>query len=791
MTASYKITLVVIMTTIVSLSSFANTLGYEKKVQSVEVKLGYESDFKKIGPAFLSNPNAWRKAGKDGHTSYRLLKSKAKADLLFISFDIDEKGFCNGDMILEVFYRDDVKQKLISGYKVKGRVIVQSRLDFSKDNEYVEIGHLDTKGDGKWKLTQFFLERTPRQLVRAIDKSFQFRFVMPLSDSKDMPVSYIRLFSVDRREFVSLREQDRIKRGLKRIDYKATAGFASPPQAWKKRGLVVYPVNYLELVFPNSSVDYDRAGDELKCFEIQGQSEPVSFVIHAFEDLSNVQIKVSDLHFELDTISADNIHIHQVVRNDQRWGWSEEKNYGTCPDYLSFKNPIVNIKNNSNCQFWLTIDVPEDVTPGEYKGTVLIDSGGEEIYRFPLKVEVLGIELLKNKVKHMVYHSPHYRNFDRTPLRVLKDMKNHGILPIYYPSIETSGFADISNFEPQLAEFRRVYPDADTLFVGILDHGRLWKKIKGPEPAFQHDFPRYKSIYGKRLRSFADLARQYNLELVFTFVDEPGKKAQARRIAYLCSQIAQSNGLKTWCTFVPYHDIQLSLTKQEISEHVNYLRSLGTVLDEFVCFIGYLDKSAIKHIKEKNSNVSYYTTYPGTSVRCVYNRFLHGLYPFVVDSDYVVCYAYRDERGDPYDDMDRVSFWVPDVGMNDYLLTYPTWQGEILPTLSYEALREGVEDSQLISTMLALATKASGSRDIGTIKIGEESKEFLQAMLKRASKDFRQQYYRKHKDLPVDPMENAILRDLNRGQGESYEIFDKIRRDVCDRIIALQDAMAQ
>ena len=790
MTASHKITLIVIITNIFSLSLFANTLRYGEKVQSFEVKLGYESDFKKTGSVFLPNTNAWGKAGKDGHTSYRLLKSKVKADLLFVPFDINEKGFCNRHLILELFYRDDVRQQLVSDYKVKGRVIIQSRIDFSRDNEYVEIGHLDTKGDGKWKLTQIFLERTPRQLIRAIDKSFQFRIVMPSSDSKYLPVSHIRLFSVARREFISLREQDRIKRGLRRIDYKTTAGFADPPQAWKKRGFVVYPVNYLELVFPNSSVDYNRAGDELKCFEVPGQSEPVSFVIYAFEDLSDVQIKVSDLHSGPDTIFADNIHIHQVVRNDQRWGWSKEKNYGTCPDYLSFENPIVDVKNNSNCQFWLTIDVPEDMTPGEYKGTVLINGGGEEIYRLPLKVEVLNIKLLKNKVRHMIYHSPHYRNFDRNPLRVLKDMKNHGIVPIYYPPRKTSDFTDLSDFELQLADFRRVYPNADTLFVGLFDHGRLWKKIKGPKPAFQRDFPLFKSTYGKRLRSFAYLARQYNIELIFTFVDEPGKNAPARRIAYLCSQIAQSNGLKTWCTFVPHHDIQLSLTKQEVFGHINYLRPLGMLLDEFVCFIGNLDNSAIEHIKKK-SNVSYYTTYLGTSVRCAYNRFLHGLYPFVVDSDYVVCYAYRDERGDPYDDMDRVSFWIPNVSMNDYLLTYPTWQGDILPTLSYEALREGVEDSQLISTMLALAAKASNSREIGTIKIGEESEEFLQAVLNRASKNFRQNYYRKHKDLPVDPAEKAILRDLNSGRSESYEIFNKIRRDVCDRIIALQDALAK
>jgi hypothetical protein len=791
MTGAYRIALAAIMINVLPLSLFASSSRHGEKARSAGITLGHESDFERTGPVLLPNHQVWGKVGRHGQISYRALKAKSKADLLFVPFEINEMGFCKRDMILEVFYRDDAKQRFIDEYRVQGRVIVQSRVDFSKDNEYVEIGHLDTEGDGKWKLAQMFLERTPRQLVRAIGHSFQFRVVMPPSGSKNLPISYVRLISVDHQQFVTLREEDRARRGLKRIDYEAAAGFGTPPEEWEKRGFVVYPVNCLELVFTNSPVDYDRAGDELECFEVPGQSEPVSFVIHAFTDLSNVRVEVSDLHSELDTISASRIHLHQVVRNDQRWGWSNAKHYGTCPDYLSFENPVVDIKNSSNCQFWMTIDVPADMTPGEYSGTVLVQADGIEPYRLPLKVEVLDIELPRHKARDMVYYSPHYRNLDRDPVRVLEDMKKHGLVPIYYPPRKRLDSTDLSDFERQLAEFRQVYPDVDTLFVGLSDHGRLWIKMRGPRPEFQRRFPLFESTYGKRLRSYAALAQRYNLTLVFTFADEPGDNAGSRRISYLCSHIAQSNGLKTWCTFVPYYDVQLPLTNKEVSERINYLRPLSEVLDEFVCHISHVDASAIKHIKKRNSNVSYYTTYPGTSIRCIYNRFLHGLYRFAVGGGYVVCYAYRHERSDPYDDLDRVSFWAPDVGMNDYVLTYPTWQGEILPTLSYEALREGVEDSRLISTMLVLAGRASSSHDPGVVRVGKESEEFLQAILRRMSKDFRRDYFRKHKDLPVDPMEEAILRDLNDGRSKDYGIFDKIRRGVCDRIIRLEEALGR
>lgn len=45
--------------------------------------------------------------------------------------------------------------------------------------------------------------------------------------------------------------------------------------------------------------------------------------------------------------------------------------------------------------------------------------------------------------------------------------------------------------------------------------------------------------------------------------------------------------------------------------------------------------------------------------------------------------------------------------------------------------------------------------------------------------------------MPEDPMEKIILSDLNKGQSPDYEIFDKIRRGVCDRIMVLQNVLVE
>lgn len=756
-------------------------------------QLGRESDFKRTGEVLLVNPGNWGRPAKDGDVTYRCLKAGMKAEVFFAAFDVDNNGFCKHDMILEIYYRDDIKQQPIGNRRVRGRVVVKSRIDFAKDNEYIEVGHLQAAGDGKWKLARIFLERTLRQMVRAIDGSFQFKIVMPSSGSIALPVSYLRLISIGPQEFVKLREIDRAKRGLKRIEYEGEAGIVSPPDEWEKRGFVVFPANYLKLVFPNTAVDYDRAGSELRCFEIPGKQEPVSFVIHAFEDLSDVQVKVSDLHCGTDIIPADMVRVCQVIYNDQRWGWGWANRYGICPDYLSMQNPVVDIKANSNCQFWLTINVPETTAGGLYKGEVKIYINGKQARTIGLSVEVLPIKPLPNRVKHMVFHSPHLRSFHRDRVKVLQDMKKHGLVPILYPFAritKTRKGLDVrlDPFEPQLPELRKVYPNAKELFVVLENYENVWRELGGDEPRFTRWHTNFEMTYGKVLKKYAELAKSYGFEFYFSFHDEPFKNIERRRDSYLNSRIAQSKGLKTWSTQNLADDVQLTLTPRELRANVNYLRPLREVLDVFVEAVIRVDESVIKTLQKSRCDLSYGTAFPATSVRPVYNRILHGIYPFVTNTKFVLCYAYRDALGDPYDDLDLIAT-QSSIGMNDYLLTYPTWQGAILPTLSYEALREGIEDSELISTLQILAERALQTNDPKMAEVGKEAREYFDAIAEKVGKDFKRRC--ENRGLPVDPMEKAILRDLNNGQSEDHRIFDKIRRDICDRIIALQSALAQ
>lgn len=755
------------------------------------ITLGKQSDFDKVGKGILVNRDSWGWASIDGNIRYRKLKPATQTDLLFAAFDVDEKGFCKHDMVLEIYYRDDLRAESLVERVVETRAIIQSRLDFFKKSEYTEVGYLRAEGDGRWKPGRIFLEKSPRQQIRAIDGTFQFRIVMPSSGSRQLPVSYFRLFSINHREFTRLREQERAKRGLKRVEHKGRVTKDETKDV-HEQDIAVFPVNYLELVFENDKIERAVSGKPLECFEVAGQAEPVSFVVNSTKDLPKVRVEVTELRSEAGTIESSNIEIRQVMHCDQRWGWASSKRYGRCPDHLGLQDPIVEIRAGENCQFWLTIDVPKRTSPGLYKGQVKIYSRERTLFNLPLFVEVLPIRLSDDKVRHMLYHSPFFKNFHTDPRAVLKDMRDHGLVPIFYPKKNLiksrSGrlVARLDGFEYELELFRTVYPETKMIFVGISDYFHVWTRLGGPKPEFQYSFPDFDVTYARILKSYADLAKKFDLDVAFSFADEPGMGLQKRRYAYLCSYIAKNKGLETWSATYFGTDRQLRVSAEEKRRNVNYLRPMSEVLTIFMCPIREVNEKDFEKRMQQNIVMGYYTTHVCTSVRPTFNRFLNGIYPFVTGAEYVVNYAYRDSVADPFDDLDNLAYSKREAGVNDYLLTYPTWDGGILPTLSYEALREGVEDSRLISTLSALLDRVLDSGSTEAIEVAREANNFLRNTKTLVSKDFRRKYWKEHRNLPVDPMEQKILRDLNVGGSEDYEVFDRIRRGICDRIINLQ-----
>lgn len=752
----------------------------------VESYLGNLDDFSSRNQVFIPQKNVWSDIRTDNSYSYRSLEPLKTAEILFNSFGTDSNGFCLTDMVLEIIYRDDITVKSAAPGVVLGRAIIESRIDFTREGEFFEIGHLTAKGDSQWKVAQILIPKTPRQMLRAIDGAFRFRIVMPKSNSIPLPVAGFRLKQIDREDLESIREKQRAERGLRRDEFKDSKNGYAADLVLENNSLKnrLYKANNLELMFPGKTHEIKNENILIVCNEIAGLEEAISFVYEATE-ACELKINLNELKGGTGVIPISCIKLQRVVVSDKRWGWGTAITYGKCPDYLVPVTSLVKLSKGQRIQIWVNIKVPSNSSSGAYCGDIKLIANEREENTVKVELNVLKLKRTVSSMQHFIYDSPFDRPYHFNPTAVLEDMKNHGLVPILYPDgrmSQGSGYkeTDINELREGIVQLRRVYPHQNKILLVMSIHANLWQKTVKSYPPFQYRSSEFERHYREILTSYSQVFNEYGFTPYYSFEDEPFAYTNKRAAAYYCSDLAKSLGLKTWST----HSVEKDKTLFPAN---SFLKPLISKLDLFVEHVGRLDSSSIEYIK-RDSQLGFYTSYLATSVWPVYNRFLHGFYASKVEAEGVICYAYRNEYGDPYDDMDTWAIYESELGRNDSLLTYPSWSGEIYPTLSYEALREGIEDSILISTLKAEIKELKKVNDGKISTVVLEAEDYLANLFSHIETDFKKNYW-KHPPGPVDPIEKKILNDLSAGKSEDYEVFDKIRWDICRYITKLQNIL--
>ncbi|HLA38839.1 MAG TPA: hypothetical protein VJ417_02530, partial [Candidatus Glassbacteria bacterium] len=169
-----------------------------------------------------------------------------------------------------------------------------------------------------------------------------------------------------------------------------------------------------EAVYPNSVPAVDRRGAEIRSFAAVGETEPVAFGLRTLDaPVAGLRITPGEL-VNLDSagvIPADSLHTAVVEYGRVRWGegsaarrwrwhplrvWPLEKYPGS-----RFCEPepegTLQVAANTAQVFWLEIHLPRDAVPGNYAGSVLVQSWrgscSVQIYFavLPLKLEKSGL----------------------------------------------------------------------------------------------------------------------------------------------------------------------------------------------------------------------------------------------------------------------------------------------------------------------------------------------------------------------------------------------------------------
>lgn len=527
----------------------------------------------------------------------------------------------------------------------------------------------------------------------------------------------------------------------------------------KKRGYVIFAKNYLDKVYPNTVPQLGEIRNELNAFATLGEYEPVTFAVYPLKDLKAGKVRVEDLISSTgDKISRENIEV-RVVRYMERP--SRDSSHYTVEPLLLQKREEVDIDFTGTKQFWLTIHIPSNARPGEYKGKVLFQPANAPSQEITLKLLVLPFKLTELEDRYQgMYHFYHKINeFYNIREQAIEDLKNHGYNLIWIASRtrvkrltdNELGF-DFEDLETEMELYRKhAYPGfkAKVLVLqnGLRDAYRLTNEPFGKvgdhqvKESFSKEF---NEVYKQMAKAIDEKAKEEGWpEVLFYPTGEAGSEGQKgiETCMHLLNLLKQA-GVKTHTSINTFSSYQL----------LPWLDT-AAVNDGM-----HIDKPLIKKLKEAGTELWLYNI--GN------NRFVRGFYFWKTGARGMVREGYIWRKADPYNELYRED----DEWRNIWWDMRPSPEGPV-PTLNWEWAREGIDDSKYINTLITLITEAKKSSDSEIIKEAKDAEEMLNQMMEYIKPELS--YYTK----VVGYWKN--------------DVYDKLRWRIAQSIMKLQSLLSK
>jgi len=200
-------------------------------------------------------------------------------------------------------------------------------------------------------------------------------------------------------------EMDRQIRGFRHLPYKESNSLEPLDEQWRALGFVPFVQAWSRSVYPHTIPTAEQRGAPLESFAAPGESEPLVFGLRALEaGISGLRVAAGGLA-NLDTvgfITADSIELGVVEYFRVRWGkgsqarawrWHPTRiwpwaDYPGSPFCRADTSGALRVLPNTTQHFWLTVHTPADAAPGNYSGSVFIESD-RSYYRIPVRFTVL------------------------------------------------------------------------------------------------------------------------------------------------------------------------------------------------------------------------------------------------------------------------------------------------------------------------------------------------------------------------------------------------------------------
>jgi hypothetical protein len=470
-----------------------------------------------------------------------------------------------------------------------------------------------------------------------------------------------------------------------------------------KEGVRIHQVEPFDFIYPETKLE-SQSADGITVSMARNEYEPVTFVVISDKDYRNVTIEpVNIKNGSGNEIRADQLDI-RVVKVWKQSGagiWADKE--VIVPELLlkddgaPFEDSVIQnryippslpstfktnlIKENTK-QIWLTIRTDPDSHPaGRYTGSLDLKSDGVLLQRIPLTINILPLVLPEPDKLYLIYFrgrlSPpdHREHLSREQyVKQLKDIRNHGFNGITLYDVDEDALRsaiDISKnegFERVVIVMDKI-PFAAEKITALRSYGTARKidvYFYGADEPYSSDSKLVKHIELSQIihRGGGKVVTAIDVQ-TYELLKEKGSKAYR----------GQPPG-----TYEPldWPNYNLKFLMEQKKNAVSLRREPG-VLETYYWQI--MQESPVRH----RLYAGYFLWRSG----------MDGIFPY--------CYQHLLTSSSPYNG-DVYTKMNATRKARAYLVTYPSKEGPV-PTLQWEALREGIDDVRYLTALRTALTR--------------------------------------------------------------------------------------
>ncbi len=481
---------------------------------------------------------------------------------------------------------------------------------------------------------------------------------------------------------------------------------------FKHKDYIVFQKNYLERVYPYTEPHASELMEAINMEISRNEYQPYTFYIRSFRNLGKVKVTVTspfNKHHPSRTLPISIGTIGQLTEIVETEKGGDITYYRWAPKIIESKE--VMIPQGSTQGYWITLKAGANTTPGDYQGVIAIRPQFGRQTQVPIHVKVLPLQLTDTDIQYgmMMTYAFYELDHDRWTqtektlikqqgIQIYKDLREHGMTMIYphshfYLKFDSDGQPILHSLRASLEAYKKLnFPGPYCWYLG---HLLQTAKPSHPASIDNYDAEVAKKRLPKLLNLFGAMAKELGIskeKLIVQLVDEPDDRERISAGKEL-NRIAREMGFKT-------------LVTRDWPE-----------LDVICTGIPSDDKEARK-LKKTGKRWWIYPNDALDTKNRSYTRYVFGFGAWRWGVDGVVPWTFQLSQGcngNPFTVLDGPEVMVAYPGMNGPLPT-PTW----------EAIRDGINDYKYIYLLKRLISTAKERNDTKASLIEKKLQQFKQ-----------------------------------------------------------------